>query len=63
MNIIATGKGQRYVIEEETDGEQQFFELIKEPVTDKNGTVIGIIAQVSNVTELENLRRKNNNNK
>ena len=63
MNIIATGKGQHYVIEEETDGEQQFFELIKEPVTDKNGTVIGIIAQVSNVTELENLRRKNNNNK
>lgn len=58
LNILATGRGQRYTIEEETNGRQEFYELVKEPVTDKNGHVMGIIAQVSNVTELETLRRQ-----
>ncbi len=58
MEILETRRGQRYTIEEETCGRQEFFELVKEPVTDKNDNIVGIIAQVSNVTELETLRRK-----
>ena len=58
LDILATGRGQRYTIEEETNGRQEFFELVKEPVIDKNGKIIGIIAEVSNVTELETLRRQ-----
>ena len=56
--IIETGKGTNYIIEENTAGKQEFLELIKRPVFDKHGNVAGIIALINDVTEREQLRRK-----
>lgn len=56
--IIRTGKGTSYIIEENADGIQDFLELIKRPVFDDDGKVIGIIALINNVTETELLRRE-----
>ena len=53
-----TGKGTSYVIEINTDGIQEFMELIKRPVFDEDGKVIGIIALINDVTEAELLKRE-----
>ena len=42
--ILRTGKGTNYIIEEKSDGADEFLELIKRPVYDRNGTISGIIA-------------------
>ena len=56
--IIRTGKGTTYVIEINTDGIQEFMELIKQPVFDDEGNVSGIIALINDVTEAELLKRE-----
>lgn len=56
--IIRTGKGTTYVIEINTDGIQEFMELIKRPVRDADGNIIGIIALINDVTEAELLKRE-----
>ena len=56
--IIRTGKGTNYIIEENSAGKQEFLELIKRPVFDDEGNVTGIIAIINNVTEAETLRRR-----
>ena len=56
--IIRTGKGTSYVIEINVDGIQEFMELIKRPVFDKDGNVNGIIALINDVTEAELLKRE-----
>lgn len=56
--IIRTGKGAHYVIEENSDGIQEFLEIIKEPVRDENDNIYGIVALINNVTEQEQLKRK-----
>lgn len=56
--IIRTGKGTSYVIEINTDGVQEFIQLIKEPVFDEFGNVTGIIALGNDVTESELMKRK-----
>lgn len=58
MKIMATGKGTRYVIEENSRGIQEFLELIKEPIFDEDGKVTGMIALINDITELELLKRK-----
>ena len=58
QEIIRTGKGTNYIIEENTAGKQEFLELIKRPVFDKEGHVTGIIALINDVTEREQLRRE-----
>lgn len=58
LQIVKTGKGIRYVIEENEDGIQEFLELVKQPVYDADGRVKGIIGLVNDVTELECLRRQ-----
>jgi len=58
LQIIASGKGASYVIEENDDGIQEFLQIIKEPVRDSAGKVRGIIAIINNVTEQEKLRRE-----
>lgn len=58
LEIIRSGKGMTYVIEINTDGIQEFFELIKRPVFDDDGAVSGIIALVNDVTEHELLKRE-----
>ncbi len=56
--IIKTGVGTSYIIEENEDDQQEFLQLIKEPLKDETGKVKGIIALINNVTEEELLRRK-----
>lgn len=56
--IIRTGKGTSYIIEINTDGMQEFMELIKRPVRDADGNIVGIIALINDVTEAELLRRE-----
>lgn len=56
--IIRTGKGTSYTIEINTDGIREFVQLIKEPVFDENGNVVGIIALGNDVTESELLKRE-----
>ena len=56
--IIRTGKGTRYVIEIDQEGTTEFLELIKNPVRDDNGKIIGIVGLINDVTEKVLLERK-----
>lgn len=56
MEIIRTGKGARYIIEEKADGVTDYLEIIKRPVRDDNGRIKGIIALINNITEQHLLR-------
>ena len=48
--IIASGKGVSYVIEKNDGPSTEFPQLIKEPVKAADGSVLGLIPIVSNVT-------------
>ena len=56
LEILRTGKGTNYIIEEKEDGVDEYLELIKRPVYDKNGKISGIIALINDVTEQELLK-------
>ncbi len=56
--LIATGEGTRYIIEINMDGQQEFLEIIKEPVRDEDGGVKGIVALINNVTEQQLLKQE-----
>ena len=56
--IIATGQGTRYIIEINMDDQQEFLEIIKEPVRDEEGDIKGIVALINNVTEQQLLKRE-----
>lgn len=58
MELLKTGKGTDYIIEINTDGIQEFMEVIKRPVRDNKGNITGIIGLINNVTEQELLKRK-----
>lgn len=57
MELLRTGKGTSYIIEENANG-QEFLQLIKEPLFYEDGRVRGIIALINIVTEQELMRRK-----
>lgn len=54
--IIASGRGTNYVIEINEDGQQEFLEIIKEPIFDDAGAVRGIVGLINNVTEQQLLK-------
>ena len=56
LEIIRTGKGARYIIEEKADGVSDYLEVIKRPVRDENGGIKGIIALINNITEQHLIR-------
>ncbi len=56
--IMRTGKGTSYVIEINQDGVTEFLELIKNPVRDNDGNIIGIVGLINNVTEKCLLEKK-----
>ncbi len=56
--IIRSGKGTNYVIEVNQDGETEYLELIKNPVRDESGKVIGIVGLINNVTEKVKLEKE-----
>jgi len=49
--ILRTGKGTQYVIEINQDGVTEYLELIKNPVRDDDGNVIGIVGLINDVTD------------
>ena len=50
--ILETGKGCSYVIKSDIEGGSlSYLELIKEPIRDKNGKIIGIVGLINDVTE------------
>lgn len=57
LDLIKSGKGTSYIIEE-NEGEQEFLQIIKEPLFYGDGRVRGIIALINIVTEQEQMRRK-----
>lgn len=58
LEMIKTGVGKRYVIEERADGVSDYLEIIKEPLKDDTGRVTGIIALINNVTEMVLMRKQ-----
>ena len=58
LNIIKTGVGSSYIIEEDDGDKKEYLQLIKEPIKDKQGSVKGIIAIINNVTEQELLKKE-----
>ena len=55
--LIKSGVGTSYIIEE-NDDEQEFLQVIKEPLFFADGRVRGIIALINDVTEQELMRRE-----
>lgn len=49
--ILRTGKGCRYVIKSDVDDTLQYLEILKEPVRDDTGKIIGIVGLINDVTE------------
>ena len=57
--ILATGEGSQYINEfPMEDGESLYFEIKKSAVRDENGSIIGIVGIVDNVTERVRLEKK-----
>lgn len=56
--ILRTGKGTQYIIEISQDGVTEYLELIKNPVQDDDGNIIGIVGLINNVTEKVLLEKK-----
>lgn len=57
-NIIRSGRGCSYVIKSEIDDHVSYLELIKEPVFDEDGEVIGIVGLINDVTDKTVLEKK-----
>lgn len=49
--ILRTGKGTNYVIKSDIDGDISYLQLIKEPIFDDDGKVIGIVGLINDITE------------
>ncbi len=64
MEVINTGIGKSYVIQENKinnlgNDEKEYMQIVKEPIrNEKTGEVMGIIAIVSDVTKEETMRRE-----
>lgn len=56
--IIRTGIGQSYVIKSEIDGHIQYLDIKKEPVRNDDGTIIGIVGLINDVTDVTILKQK-----
>lgn len=58
--IIETGESTEYVIREETDGVVEYLQLIKRPVRNADGTIIGIVGLINDVTRQVELEQQLN---
>lgn len=56
--IVETGEGTEYIIEENQDGIREYLQLIKRPVRDEDGKVKGIIALINNITDYQLLKQE-----
>lgn len=53
MELLRTGKGTNYIIEEKGENGIEYLQLIKRPTHDENGNINGIVAIINNVTEMQ----------
>lgn len=58
--IIETGESTEYTIREETDGVVEYLQLIKRPVKDADGKIIGIVGLINDVTRQVELEQQLN---
>ena len=58
--IIETGESTEYIIREETDGVVEYLQLIKRPVKNADGTIIGIVGLINDVTRQVELEQQIN---
>lgn len=56
--ILETEKGCSYEVTFEKDGKIQYYQIIKEPVFDKEGKVYGIVGLINNITEKREMEHK-----
>ena len=56
IEMMRTGKGTNYIIEEKGEDGNEYLELIKRPTFDENGKVNGIVAIINNITEMQRLK-------
>jgi diguanylate cyclase (GGDEF)-like protein len=56
MEVLRTGKGVNYIVEEKNGPSREFLELIKRPTFDESGKVNGVVAIINNITEMQLLR-------
>ena len=54
--IVRSGEGVNYILQEKADGLVEYLELIKRPVRDERGAVTGIVALINNVTAQQLLK-------
>ena len=58
QQVIKTGQGMSYIIKEEDDEGTDYLQIIKEPLKNSKGEIVGIIAIINNVTDEELLRQE-----
>jgi len=58
--ILETGESTEYTICEETDGVVEYLQLIKRPVRDESGKIIGIVGLINDVTKQVMLEKQLN---
>lgn len=58
QRIIKTQEGSSYEIKTEVDGQVQYLQLIKNPVFDSKGTMIGIVGLINDITQQKVLEHK-----
>ena len=56
--ILETGEGVSYVIQEKNGDRIEYLELVKNPVRDDDGNIVGIVGLINNITEQELMRQK-----
>ncbi|MGN0584221.1 MAG: diguanylate cyclase, partial [Ruminococcus sp.] len=56
--ILATGKGCQYTIEINLEGKTEYLEIIKNPVRNKEGKIIGIVGLINDVTDRMKLQKQ-----
>lgn len=56
--ILATRKGNRYISEMIFNGEKYYYEIIKTPVINSEGDLIGILGLINDVTEMKRLQEE-----
>ena len=48
--VLETGKGTKYVVQETDDEGKKYFEVLKNPVFDDDGNVVGIVGMLNDIT-------------
>ena len=50
-HIIETGESLDYTIREDTDGVVEYLQIMKRPVRDRDGKIVGIVGLINDITK------------